>query len=337
VKAPEKIHSITFLRFLAALWVVYHHYGPNDVSGIWLDLKQEGPVAVSFFFVLSGFVLQHRYGYGRIGSWKSFFLKRIRRIHPNYILAFIATLCYFLFIEKARPIFLSVLLQSVALHAWVPDWSNSLNYPSWSISVEYFFYLLFPWLTGWFQRFGKRFQVAALLLYLVSAALFITYNLHWYRGPEYAINRFFLFNPLLHLNAFLIGMLAHHWYAHGHRSRISSSWMTVVAITAIFSVVLTENAIRPHIHNGLIGPLFALLIIGVADLKGVLQKGLSLKPLRFLGDISYGVYLWQAPVAFWLLGFGSNLSFAALVVILISWSSLMYLLVEKRFKPSVLQ
>lgn len=259
-------------------------------------------------------------------------VKRIKRIHPNYILAFLATLVYFFFVEGARPVFFSVLLQSVALHAWVPDWSNTLNYPSWSISVEYAFYLSFPFLTRWYSKSTFQFALFVLLVYIASAWFFIYYNLIWYQGPQYAINNFFLFNPIMHFNAFLVGIMAHHVYNRFTLNSVYAFVLVLAALCLLACIIFTNNPIRSHIHNGLLGPVFALIIVGVAWLKGALQRSLSLSPLRFLGDVSYGVYLWQAPLAFFLFRFWPNLSFAGFLFLLISWTALVYVLIEK--KPS---
>lgn len=152
---PKDLKTLTSLRFWAALWVVLFHYLPYagpEAMGFPLLIK--GYLGIDFFFVLSGFVLAHVYGESiRTGvySHPDFILKRIARIYPMHIV----TLAFFVVVALAAPAVgltmdaadrydFRVLPEHIFLvHAWVGT-GEEFNYPSWSISAEFFAYLCFP-------------------------------------------------------------------------------------------------------------------------------------------------------------------------------------------------
>ena len=152
----EDLRPLTSLRFVAAMMIVLLHaglfFGP---LWPWLELVPATAVqGVSFFFVLSGFILTHVYklkpwlGYGR------FIATRVARLWP---LHFFATLLLFLFVSGGYMTYsgpgifdrnfvllfnLGLIQSSIPTTAYVFSW----NTVSWSISTEYFFYLAFPFL-----------------------------------------------------------------------------------------------------------------------------------------------------------------------------------------------
>ncbi len=152
---PQDLKALTSLRFWAALWVVLFHFLPYAADwGPASSLLGKGYLGVDFFFVLSGFVLAHVYGAelkeGRY-SHPRFLVKRIARIYPMHI----ATLAFFVVLALAAPIaglvldsaarydFSKIPSQLLLVHAWIGT-GEEFNYPSWSISAEFFAYLCFP-------------------------------------------------------------------------------------------------------------------------------------------------------------------------------------------------
>ena len=155
MKKPELL-GLTGIRFYAALLVYLSHVviipGMEALSQSLL-LFNAGVVGVSFFFVLSGFILTYNYAAVfsegvSASSYKQFVLDRLARIYPVHIFALlmvapIAILSpNFPFDWRAVPFHL-LLLQS-----WwpssTPPFYKYLNVPSWSISCEWFFYILAP-------------------------------------------------------------------------------------------------------------------------------------------------------------------------------------------------
>src|SRR5260370_3381114 len=132
------------------------------IGAVWFQkLSSIGYVGVSFFFVLSGFILVYTYA-GRPMILKDFWRARFARIYPAYAFSLLVTAPFFFFAvltmnipffawAKAHLKFVSVLVVSL-LQAWVPPAALSWNAVAWSLSVEAFFYLLFPFLLLFFVR-----------------------------------------------------------------------------------------------------------------------------------------------------------------------------------------
>ena len=154
IKPRPPLPVLTSLRFFAAMEVLLFHY--RDGWGLLLDsvasefiteLFEAGYQAVTFFFVLSGFILT--YGYAGHSEAELFivrgheFLKsRLARIYPTYFLALCIPLSIFVygtFVWKIQSLGVFVgglMLSPLLLQAWVPAMAVAWNVPSWSLSVE---------------------------------------------------------------------------------------------------------------------------------------------------------------------------------------------------------
>jgi len=199
--------SLTSLRFLAALLVFGYH--GNVVLG---DTSQSvtsvlfgaGSVGVTFFFLLSGFLLAwvHRPD----DTPGRFYRRRFARIYPAYI----ATLLIgFLLVAIASPKNLADgLATPFLLQAWLPNTNNvlAINIPAWSLSVEAFFYLLFPLVIGTISRLTEVWRAAAgailvlILIAIASPDLALAAREHF----GYTLGYF----PPARLPEFLLGVLA---------------------------------------------------------------------------------------------------------------------------------
>ncbi|GAF03935.1 acyltransferase family protein [Saccharicrinis fermentans] len=147
------IKPLTSLRFIFAFMVFTSHlsFFEESRSGIltriYNSVLHEGYIGVSFFFILSGFILAYNYQDGILKnreSIKKFYLARFARIFPLHILTLIISipLSYGIFMED-RSIWLSQLVTNLPLmQSYIPVKSIyfSFNAPSWSISDEMFFY-----------------------------------------------------------------------------------------------------------------------------------------------------------------------------------------------------
>nr|WP_246290208.1 acyltransferase [Nocardioides marinus] len=181
---------MTGLRFVAAAAVVLHHTvgWQTPVAGL-------GYLGVSFFFVLSGFVLTWA-GSMRCGA-RSFWRHRFARIYPLHLVVLVLVLT----LPASTPDDTGDVLQHLLLvQAWSPGAAISVNPVSWSLSAEAFFYLLFPLLLPVLDRMSTAGLVrASVLLWLIQAELavlvlgtvprghFLTYDLPLFRLPEFVI------------------------------------------------------------------------------------------------------------------------------------------------------
>ncbi|EGF33686.1 putative transmembrane acyltransferase [Oxalobacteraceae bacterium IMCC9480] len=202
--------ALTTLRLFAALAIVVHH-----CNGVFWPAAQLGPLdaGVSFFFVLSGFILTCVYrdvlaDADGAARWH-FYRARLARIWPLHL----ACLCLcLLFLPLPKPFSWPVLIANAALlQAWIP-WDRyffSYDYASWSISTELFFYAVFPLL----MATGKRVILFVLLLSIMLVALLVelsavTHLPSWAPSGQQLSSTGLLYGfPLARLSEFVLGVV----------------------------------------------------------------------------------------------------------------------------------
>src|SRR5690606_3845377 len=164
------LRILTPLRGIAALWVVIYHFGDQYLPALRPEqaghLVGKGYLAVDLFFMLSGFVLAHVYhaDFTRFdpGRYRDFLAARVARLYPLHLLvllAFVVTAIagrLFEFVLTGQferlPLdgahSITALLANLLMLQGLAAGELSWNYPAWSISVEFFAYLLFPLAIG---------------------------------------------------------------------------------------------------------------------------------------------------------------------------------------------
>ncbi len=219
----QRLEALTGLRFVAAAAVVAVHIDGLKLSRPF-GLRQEfvgelplGGVAVTFFFVLSGFILAHVYPVIESPAAAGrFLLARVARLWPAHLagLALAALLDGRLFWQPAEPTFdalASLGLHLAMLQSWVParGMIYQYNVPSWSISTEFTFYLLFiPLARNWERSWRWKLALAlATPLGLVAAVNYLDWPATVPPGrASYEIALYF--NPLFRVWQFALGMAA---------------------------------------------------------------------------------------------------------------------------------
>ena len=341
------IKQLTFLRFLAAVLVVLFHYGrntwpfnTNEISKVVL----EGSIAVSFFFFLSGVVLAVNYINKSNFNYRDFIIKRIARIYPVYLLAFIITLILAMLVNNSYPKGLSILLQILGFHAWVPGICLEINYPAWSISVEMFFYLLFPLIVFLFKKIKtSQITIIVILIWVISSFQHYYFVNNLYEVNNIKIEQFILYFPLWHLNIFLTGMLAGIYINKIKKINfLTARSLYLTGILIFFAVFLIDNPFIKYVHNGLLAPVFFLIIIGLSFDNSLITKALSNNKLILLGNASYSIYILQWPL---FIVFSKILNkeslngiyFYIYLITLIIISIIVYLFFEKNMKHLILK
>jgi peptidoglycan/LPS O-acetylase OafA/YrhL len=227
--------ALTSLRFFAAFAVLLLHYrellGPLPP---WL-LKAfiGGQYGVTFFFVLSGFILTYNYdgwfgaGVGAAAYWR-FQRLRLARVYPIYLVGLLLDTPWHL-IERAQagqlaesgPTYWAAwLLNLVGLQAWVPavPYAMYWNTPAWSVSAELFFYASFPFVCALLARRVASFGGLLLALcatVLVETALYalvvhlLTFEWQVQSQTQYIV---MVYNPLLRGAEFVAGCLAGQYF-----------------------------------------------------------------------------------------------------------------------------
>ena len=154
-----RLDSLTGLRFVAAFVVFLAHChsllgGPLAADTDWFTVQ--GDVGVSFFFVLSGFVLTwSQRSDDRPGA---FYRRRFARVYPSHLATWAIASILIAVGDFSLSSRTGALLGTVLLQAWVPDPNvlYAVNGVAWSLSAEAFFYLLFPLLGAWQLRLSSR-------------------------------------------------------------------------------------------------------------------------------------------------------------------------------------
>jgi peptidoglycan/LPS O-acetylase OafA/YrhL len=229
-KLPD-LPQLTSLRFFAAFSIVVLHYrdllGPLPAPV--MALLVGGQYGVTFFFVLSGFILIYKYeawfrhGVSSEKFWK-FQKYRFAKIYPVYLLGllmdtpwqFISRIVHGSAAGKVLEYWAAWLVNALGLQAWIPGIPFTLvwNTPSWSVSAEFFFYLTFPWVCCWLAGTARSAThlLACLALLLVGStvvyaiviyATSVIWNLSW--DVRYSIQHY---TPLLRLPEFIAGCIA---------------------------------------------------------------------------------------------------------------------------------
>ena len=146
------VKSLQSIRFVFALMIFLHHtIAPVSTLGAF---------GVSFFLILSGFVLMYG-NKGRIENKEQklkFFLKRVKKIYPLHILCLILAVLISTLIGESLE-WTHLAPNAFLIHSWIPQSSYyfSGNSLSWYLSVMVFCYAMFPLLVGWMRKWGGYF------------------------------------------------------------------------------------------------------------------------------------------------------------------------------------
>jgi peptidoglycan/LPS O-acetylase OafA/YrhL len=311
----EKLHALTALRFFAAALIVVHHsrgyFGISPTLWAPFDLPQ----GVSFFFILSGFILTHVYPSLHGIGVRRFLLARFARIWPAYVTALL--LLFILLPPTQRNIMSgtshyslgTVLLNVSMTQAWVPAIKSffTFNALSWSISTEFFFYLCFPllilnWQSTWWYKLS--------LTFLLICALIVLANHERFSGVDGVVPGLVYINPLGRLFEFTLGMTtALAWRRLAPRAHFSlwkGTLLEVIVVgCVVFCMYYSDTWARLAGRYSWIGDAgalwfslggfvclsFAAMIFVMALGRGDVSRLLSYPLPVLLGEISFSVYL----------------------------------------------
>jgi len=288
--------ALTGLRFLAAFYVVVFHGLPwveqrFRLPEFVLQFLRHGTTAVSLFFLLSGFILSYTY-LEKLNSRRAlynFWVARFARVYPVYLLSMLIAFPFHM--HLGAPIKVAVLVMVQTWNPFRPEWGGAWNYPAWSLSVEAFFYLVFPFFQKWVEKQTNK--VVIIILGISTAACVIA------RTPLQSIgeHQYLAFGlglsplPILRLPEFLLGVSLGNYFARGGVSFRNSSY---VYLSLLATFILLSLPIGSWVSFVVIP--FAATIYGIASTSTMLSTCLSSRLMVLLGGASYCVYLLQAPI-----------------------------------------
>lgn len=275
-------------------------------------------------------------------SSKEYFRNRFARIYPIYFLAIILVL--FLQIRTNDLGLSSLLLNVFMIQSWIQGYALSFNPPGWSLCVEFFFYAIFPFIFRKFLKNDKSKKIAILIIlfWVFSQILFQIFFSLYGESESGNIKDILKYNPLMHLNEFLVGNLAGYFMIKKWQNKKGNYDLLILLI--ICSIILTLKFSSLNFHNGLMAVLFIPLIVLISLNKGYITKLFQKKAFVFLGEISYGIYILQFPIYSLFSSYSVNkyfhitdptIVFFLRLVILIVVSALSYVYIEKPIKEKI--
>ncbi|HEU4789846.1 MAG TPA: acyltransferase [Flavobacterium sp.] len=297
------INSLTPMRGIAAIWVMFFHmdviifyreFGtliPHEASGI----LAKGYLWVDFFFLLSGFIISHVYGEtltNHFGKWKTiktYLWARFSRIYPLHLFTLLLLIPFVVIFPIISPAvvdgswktFMSwsalpsnlLLLNAMNQHTYL-----SWNLVSWSIGAEWWTYLAacfiipFVFKKSWLQNGILAFMAVVILGFMVywKGSLDITFDYGWVRC----------------VTEFSLGAVLYQIYQKGLGKNMLSKniffLLALVFITMIFHFSWNDLFVIPT---------FCVLLLATAYNNGTIKTILETRIFKYLGDISYSIYM----------------------------------------------
>ena len=316
---------LTSLRFFAAFFIfLLHSSNHNLLPSVseYIDLSH----AVTFFFVLSGFVLSNAYLHKKI-SFSTFCVSRLARIWPTTVLStlfvvfFIPSHLFLPFPDSAYSPVVVFFTHLVCVQSLIPlpSFYFGFNAVAWSISVELTFYIIFYFVRSWSFN-----SIISLLLSNITLALIGSLLLHFSHFASFSLANldsptwqgFIYINPISRLPEFLMGVLAHRIFildVYGlffRRLSLSNSksYLWLIHIIACFFSLLLAFYAAPTLFSFIpdvtlisISQIsssffFAIFILLILSANSQFVRLLSHKIFIVLGNSSFAFYLFHQPI-----------------------------------------
>ena|SRR3712207_2954631 len=290
-----QVKSLQSLRFIFILMIFMSHFSLNKIP-----FDYGGNCGVSFFFMLSGFVLALSKGskvQSQTFNHRRFLGHQLLKIYPLHILCLIIWLG-FNFKRLTVHDYLAMPFNLTLTQSWVPNidfyfWGNGL---SWFLCDTFFMYLLFPMLYKAINKPTNRqlsFYIAGILASYIACIIVV---------PDNLTNWFFYVFPLTRMLDFCLGMMSYRFFksyqmekrlkkmSEKARNIIEISMVGIVICVAFLFPVLPES-----LNSALLFWFFMphLIIVFAASDKhgGIVTKLLQWPPLQYLGNLTFEFYL----------------------------------------------
>ena len=307
------------LRGVAALMVIWYHVfeGFAFASNSAIETLNHGYLAVDFFFILSGFVIGYAYDdrWGKSLTMKDFFKRRLIRLHPMVIMGAVLgaiTFCIqgsvqwdgthvaisMIMLSLLCTIFSIPAMPGVGYEVRGTGEMFPLNGPCWSLFFEYIGNILYAL---FIRRLSNKALTVFVVLLGVALAAFAVFNVSTYGniGVGWTLDGVnFLGGSLRMLFPFSLGMLMSRNFKP---MKVKGAfWICTIALIALFSVPYLEG-LEPLCMNGVYEAfcvIVAFPIILWIGASGTTTDKQSTKICKFLGDISYPVYVIHYPLMY---------------------------------------
>lgn len=339
--------TLEWFRFILSLYIViFHTFNYNDAPKFIREIVDTGFFATSSFFILSGFILAHVYLKNKgtetvmLREKSSHFLiKRFANLWPIHIISMVifilmmmslpffnispgdanSSIRYVMFdatdgtpYEELKhymsntELWIAIISNIFMINSWNPYYMV-FNFPTWSISTLFFFYMLFPFIAVKLNRLKRPY----FFLFLLNAAALVPVSLLLiYTNMGYPEAGFLHRNPIIRLPEFVGGILLCHIY---HKNRVENklpdfkrmcvlitTLVVGLGVAKLFIYMMANHwdswYIAYHLlHNGLIlslEMLFIYVVINLPDIKSEKWVAISEK----LGSSSLPLFALHMPI-----------------------------------------
>jgi peptidoglycan/LPS O-acetylase OafA/YrhL len=303
--------ALTGIRSLLALTIMLFHFTPSGLT--WTahplftlyPIIDIGYVFVSFFFVISGFILYYNYAHRPGGvNAVDFWVARASRLYPVYLLTMLVSIPMLAAEWHARShtqFVVGVITTPLLIQGFFPGLATFWNTVTWTLSCEVALYLLFPWLVK--VRLPKN--IGKLIALLVTFWLLgmLPHAIYLLTNPDHLAHtpdryttgvyiEFLKYTPLPYLCTFLCGITIakiHEEAKLGARGRMIVG-LSGFAVAWFCCYHLTTQMPYILVHGGLLTPVFGAIILGLAG-PSPLARIFSWRPLVAIGTSTYALYL----------------------------------------------
>jgi len=292
------INVLTSLRFFAILLIYFHHL--SFPGGL-------GPAAVTFFFVLSGFIIAYSSGdkFSNLDfiELKRFYIKRLSKVYPLHVLTFFLSLPI-VYVTHFKTNLLSAFLNIFLLQSYLPVGIQvfSFNALAWFLSDIVFFYFLTPFLLAGLHKIRVRENrivlLALLLLVFTCEALFAhvvnsrmePYSLGWW---------LFYISPWVRIFDYSAGLMAGLIFASIIKdspttlNRILFSFLEVMALAAFVGAMYYSRFISNAslLMSAYYVPFSVILVLVYSFQRGAISWLLSRTGFVYLGNLSFTFFM----------------------------------------------
>lgn len=326
------VKALDGLRGVAVLIVLLSHSSNfGMLFHPYLNFRYSGKVGVYLFFVLSAYLLDYQIAQAFIKGkanqryWSNYFLRRFLRIFPLFALALVV---HYLFTLAGITTVIDV-IEDIPKHLFLLAGENIF----WSIPVEFKYYFISPLIMWACHKLGWNTpKIVLLLVSLISLSIVFNYIFHL---PDISM---FKYLPL-----FLVGTLvAILSINHKEQLQVYGSYFDKISILLGVVIVITMPFYMNRLFNlnpnfqtsaffTAYGLAWGVILLAALYGQGIIKWIFEWKPLRFLGTISFSLYLFHFPVLRTLkvLGLSSFVNAFVFFAVSIFIASISYLLIEQ--------
>lgn len=302
LRPQQRFRALDGWRGVCAVLVALFHI-PIKGGILGLAFFNDAYVFVDFFFVLSGFVIAHAYGNLADGGERGltgFVIRRFGRLWPLHAAIF----AVFLVMNLIRlamygwygaandppahgySLLAGAAAQLTLVQAAVPPVPGMLtNGPSWSISTEFWAYILFALVAAGFRKNAFRVQAV-----IVAVSIFVLF-----RFSSAGMDTIDWVGFFRCFYGFFLGQMLYRFYKSAASARWQSGWSvaraTWIEIAILTAVVLFVSAVRKSDYGFAAPVLFACVVYGFAPEAGLVSGLLRTRLFQMLGRYSYSIYM----------------------------------------------